>query len=338
VRPFHAGAPSSTFPRYAISSDGRLLAHGQADGAVSLVDTRTLTISRSFPVTTADGAPPDKYGNVPAVDGMQFIPGSHLLVVGGDGGFLALVDADSGRVLKRLRGHTDGVWTPGISADGHLMVTAGGDGTVRLFSLPDGRQLGAPLHFDQQPVDAQLSPDGRWFTVIDGGDTFDIYDARTRRLAHRIPAEAVYGARFSHDGRWLAVGDQRGRAQLYSTATWRPVTRAFTDHLGTVDIAVISPDGRTLVTGAQDGTLRLWDVPTQQLLGTPLPGLPGQRVIPIFAPDGRALYAAYSSGNAYRWDIRTASLIRQACQVAGRRLTRAEWEQVLPGRAYDPAC
>jgi hypothetical protein len=38
------------------------------------------------------------------------------------------------------------------------------------------------------------------------------------------------------------------------------------------------------------------------------------------------------------WDIRSSSLVRQACRVAGRRLTRAEWAEFLPGRAYAPAC
>jgi len=41
---------------------------------------------------------------------------------------------------------------------------------------------------------------------------------------------------------------------------------------------------------------------------------------------------------AYIWDIRPASLMRHACEVAGRRLTRAEWSAFLPGRAYHPAC
>jgi len=48
--------------------------------------------------------------------------------------------------------------------------------------------------------------------------------------------------------------------------------------------------------------------------------------------------AAYDTGRSYRWDIRTASLIRQACQVAGRRLTGAECDEFLPGRDYDPPC
>jgi hypothetical protein len=48
--------------------------------------------------------------------------------------------------------------------------------------------------------------------------------------------------------------------------------------------------------------------------------------------------AGYQTGQAYRWDIRPESLIRQACLVAGRALTRAEWEEFLPGPAYVPAC
>jgi hypothetical protein len=28
----------------------------------------------------------------------------------------------------------------------------------------------------------------------------------------------------------------------------------------------------------------------------------------------------------------------QACAMAGRTLTQAEWSQFLPGRAYAPAC
>ena len=44
------------------------------------------------------------------------------------------------------------------------------------------------------------------------------------------------------------------------------------------------------------------------------------------------------TGDAYLWDIRPESLIRHACGIAGRQLTRAEWDKLLPGRDYDPAC
>ena len=102
--------------------------------------------------------------------------------------------------------------------------------------------------------------------------------------------------------------------------------------------AEVSPDGRTLVTGNEAGAVRLWDIETQQSLGAPLPGISGQPVVAQFTLDGSGLIAGYASGEAYRWDIRPESLVRHACAVAGRRLTRAEWEEFLPGRAYAPAC
>ena len=109
-------------------------------------------------------------------------------------------------------------------------------------------------------------------------------------------------------------------------------------HAGSVTSASLSPDGRTLASGSTDGTVRLFDLATQKLLGAPLPGVPNRPVIPQFAPDGAHLFAITVAGRAFRWDIRPSAWRRHACAVAGRRLTRAEWEDVLPGRVYAPAC
>ena len=262
-RPFRAGAANDRNARYALSSDGRLLAVGQGDGAVSIVDARTLVRRAQFPVVTP-----------PRVIGMAFVPGGHLLAVGGPEGFLALVDADSGLTLRRLRGHELEVWTPGMSADGRLMVTASRDQTVRFWSLPDGRPLGAPLRFQRTPYDAQLSPDGRVVAVVMPPDTLEIWDARTRRVIRRMRvAGDVAETRFSPDGRLLALGSLRGSAQVWSTADWRPVTRRFTGHAGGVTWVTISADDRTLATSSTDGSVRLWDIESEQAVGAPLPGL-----------------------------------------------------------------
>jgi len=334
--------------RYALSSDGRLLAHGQGDGAVSLVEMRTLATLATFPVVRGSGV-----SGPSGVEGIAFVPGSHLLVVGGLYGSVALVDADRGRLVKRLRGHPaeyrsrgtvtgNDVWTPGMSADGSLLATGSKDGTLRLWSLPDGRPRGAPLRFPNGLADAQLSPNGRWLSVValnreNVQDRLEIWDVRRRRRVTTLhPTGGGRFGRFSPDGRFLAVGDLRGRVRVVSAATWKPVTPAFAG--GSAVWAAFDPDGGTLATGNTDGTTRLWDVASGQALGAPLPGIPNVTLVPIFTPDGAHLIAAYQNGRAYRWDIRPASLIRQACAVAGRRLTRAEWDEFLPGRGYEPAC
>jgi WD40 repeat protein len=319
-----------------------LLAHGQADGAIGLVDMRTLTPLGAFPVVRDSG-----------VDGIGFVPGSHLVVVGGEYGSVSLVDADRGQVIKRLDGHPakysfrgtvtpNDIWTPGISADGSLLATASKDGMVRLWSLPEGRPRGAPLRFPYGAADAQLSPNGRWLSVVALNrdvvqDRLEIWDVRRRQRVKTLrPAGGAGFGRFSPDGRFLAVGDLPGRVQVFTTATWKAVTPSFAG--GRATWAAFNREGRTLATGNTDGTVRLWDVASGQALGAPLPGIPNAQVVPIFTPDDTHLIAAYQNGRAYRWDIRPASLVRQACEVAGRRLTRAEWDEFLPGRPYAPVC
>jgi WD40 repeat protein len=112
-----------------------------------------------------------------------------------------------------------------------------------------------------------------------------------------------------------------------------------TAHAGRVESQSISPDGHTLATGGPDGTIRLWDLRTQRPVGAPLPGLPNRQVAPQFTPDGAHLLVIYGDGGrAYRWDVRPASWAQHACAVAGRTLTPAEWQDVLPQRDYAPAC
>jgi WD40 repeat protein len=295
----------------------------------------------------------DKGVNGPGtVEGIAFVPGSHLLVAGGDYGGVALVNADRAAVVKRLRGHAttwhgpggqvtgNEIWTPGVSADGRLLATTSTDGTVNLWSLPNGRRLGAPLHFGSAS-DGQLSPDGRWLSVqalnrATVPDRLEIWDVRTRRRAHvlRLPGGVAYG-RFSPDGRLLAVADLQHRMHLYSTRTWAPATDFVVD--GGASWAAFSPDSATLATGGGDGNVRLFDVANGQLLGT-LPGASGTTAVPMFMPGGTGLVAGQQDGTATLWDLRPDSLERRACQIAGRRLTPAEWEAALPGRDYEPAC
>lgn len=57
-----------------------------------------------------------------------------------------------------------------------------------------------------------------------------------------------------------------------------------------------------------------------------------------FAEGGRHVLAIYQDGQAWRWDANPAAWRERACSVAGRNLSRAEWEALLPGRAYRQTC
>ena len=330
-RLFRAGSGHNVNnPRYALSGDGRLVAYGQDDGSISFTDARELLPRGEFQLNP---------GRERRVLGMTFVPHSRLLVAADEEGFLSLVDTrrNAKRALWRIRAHDGPIWTPGVSADGRLLVTGGRDGTVRLWSLPDGRPLDPPLTFDDFVADAQLSPDGRSIAVA-LSTRLEIWDVRSRRRLHTLNLlGGVHTARYSPDGGLLAVANDTG-AQVLSTASWRPVTRTFAGHAGGILWAAISRDNRTLATSSSDGTVRLWDIASEQAMGAPLPGLAGHAVTGLLTPRGDAVIAGYDTGQAYRWDLRPAALARHACAIAGRTLTRVEWAEFLPGRDYDPAC
>ncbi|HXO09647.1 MAG TPA: hypothetical protein VN880_16515, partial [Solirubrobacteraceae bacterium] len=73
-------------------------------------------------------------------------------------------------------------------------------------------------------------------------------------------------------------------------------------------------------------------------IGTTLPGLAQRYVAAAFVDRGTHLVTLDDNGQGYLWDIQPQSWARRACEVAGRTLTRAEWNDALPERAYAPAC
>jgi hypothetical protein len=77
---------------------------------------------------------------------------------------------------------------------------------------------------------------------------------------------------------------------------------------------------------------------TRRPIGSALPGPENINGVALFAADGRHVFVVFANGRGFRWDVRPSSWARHACAVAGRRLSRAEWQDALPGRPYAPAC
>jgi hypothetical protein len=56
-------------------------------------------------------------------------------------------------------------------------------------------------------------------------------------------------------------------------------------------------------------------------------------------PDpGREVVALGERPTVMRYPTDPAVWLREACAVAGRDLTRVEWELYLPGREWEPTC
>jgi WD40 repeat protein/DNA-binding SARP family transcriptional activator len=233
-------------------------------------------------------------------------------------------------------------WLLAFSRNGRWLATAGlPPPSLRLWEVSHRKIVSTTLLSPYGIAAAvAFSPDGTKLAVAahdpEGtGAAIEILSVPQLAQLKTIRAPAAKSLEFSPDGRLLVLGDDQGRVWLYDTHTWRPRGHPLIAHTSAVDTVNISPDGRTLATTSNDGTTRLWDVASGRPLGAALPGLAQHDVAAAFVNGGSSLVTLYDNGQGYEWDIQWA---RRACQIAGRTLTRSEWNNALPERTYAPAC
>lgn len=219
-------------------------------------------------------------------------------------------------------GHTGAVPRVAVNAAGTLMASAGFDKTVRLWSLPTGRELGVmrpPIGdgHEGELYAVGITPDGRRiFAAGATGGTWDgsfsiyLFDTATTTMIGRLPGlpAPVEDLAVSRDGALLAAGLARGGVRVWSAVNGKPV---FSDaeYRGPVRRVAFGRDG-TLYSTAADGLVRHYDAAGKLVASAHLPGglhpwglaiSPDGGLVAVTAErparDGRLLVEVLAAGN-----------------------------------------
>ena len=320
--------------RIGSTADSDTIAIARPHGFVNLVDTRTLRYTGRFRAVTGPDA---------GVVGVDFAPGGRTIVTTAADGSVRFWDARTRTALTRpLPSAGNWEWSPTFSGDGRWLATTGVDAVVRLWDARRHVEVKTRKFEELLPRDIAMRADGKALVVPlengPGTGTVEILAVPSLKTVARIPMRWGRWSGFSDDGRLLVLGNHEGRVEIYDGRTFQPRGRALLGHTGFILTAEFSPDGRMLATSSADGTVRLWDPATGDPIGSPLLGIPNVQVGTAFVRGGSHVAAVYDGGRGYLWDVRPSSWAAHACAIAGRSLTRTEWEEALPGRPYEPAC
>jgi len=181
-----------------------------------------------------------------------------------------IFDADSGKRIQTLKGHTDWVRIAAFTSDGKKFVTASDDGTARIWDTDSGDNLQTLKGLTGWVLCATLLPDNeKVFTAgddgiiriwdVESGEQLQSLNLRRPMWIGLFPEKSTLeGVALSPNGKIIAVAQSNRTVEIVDIESER-VVQTFTGHThhGFWSIA-FSPDGKKVVTASADKTARIW--------------------------------------------------------------------------------
>jgi small GTP-binding protein len=189
------------------------------------------------------------------------------LASGNDDHTVKLWDAQSGRLLRTFRGHTDWVWSVAFSPQGEILASASDDLTVKLWN-PQSGDLVRTLKTDDRVMSVAFDPQGEILASASRGNTVQLWQAKTGKLLRTVSGHflGVLCVAFHPKGRTLASGSEDSTIRVFDDYSGK-LLRVLEGHTAAIEIVTFSPDGRLLASKSEDHTIRLWSSETWEMVG-----------------------------------------------------------------------
>ena len=295
--------------------DGLALALGTTDGSVIMTD-KQLSSSSHTPVAAG------------SIQATAWSPDSARLAVGASSDTTVL-DA-AGRVIRRAH------WPAAVTAlrfthDGAQVIVATLQG-AELWSVADGAIHPVLIGSEVDSVDVfgNLAA----FGSANGDAILIDLVGGARHSIHINPDPVAPAVAFDPQRQALITGARDGSIQFWDVRTRSARGPAEPNSASGVG-EILAGDSRWAVALDYNGAVTLWDAAARSRLG-PLGS--GTASSAALSPSGSQLVTVDAAGDPRVWDLHENDWVTSACRIAGRQLTAQEWKQVLPGRAYRPAC
>ncbi len=237
-----------------------------------------------------------------------FSPDARRIVTGSWDNSARVWDAESGKGIFKLEGHTGYVNSAVYSPDGTLILTASDDKTAVLWNAATGTVVRTLNGHTDRLRSAVFSPDGKQVLTASYDKTARLWEAATGAELGRFEGHkwAVLSAVFSPDGSKVLTGSEDNTAIIWDAATRKPLLPApLAGH--TAPVASVTflhdprrPEGSRVLTGSLDNTAKLWDATTGKEILT-LKGHSQEVTCVNSSTSGRYVLTSSRDGTAIVW-------------------------------------
>jgi eukaryotic-like serine/threonine-protein kinase len=273
---------SKTVYSVAFSPDGKRIVTGSHDGTAKVWDAQSggelLTLNVSDDVLSVAFSP----------DGKRVVTAGRAATVW---------DAQHGKVMLNLKGHSWGVLSVAFSWDGKRILTGSADRTAKVWDAHSGKELLTLKGHSGWVQSVAFSPDGK--RIVTGSDdhTAKVWDAQTgaELLALKGHSRSVGSVAFSPDGKRIATGSRDGTAKVWDAQSGKELL-AFK-----ANSVAFSPDGKRIATNW--GLLvEMWDAQSGKEMFTLNVRHSGLIYSVAFSPDGMRIVTGSNDSTAKVWD------------------------------------
>jgi WD40 repeat protein len=237
---------------------------------------------------------------------VAFSPDGQRLASARGDGTVGILDVNTGKEPRTLRGHTDYVFSVAFHPDGKHLASASADRTVKFWDLTTGKEVfsgeGQRGDFIGMAYGVAFSPDGGRLAAGSEKGMVIIWNTTDGQKLLDLPGHEgkTMNVAFSPDGLLLASVSFEGVLRIWDSRTGNPL-HMIRAHEKRIAAVAFSPDGQCLATGSLDRTVKIWDVTTGKWMRT-LRGLTDWVGGLSFSPDGRRLASTGGDKTVKIWD------------------------------------